>query len=138
MATDHHDHSRRKHRRHTDDESEEPSKRHKHHRRHRHHRHRKHNESETKRDADEKTKLSPLPAPTAAVDVVSNGNWRPDYDMEEGEILEEDEALIVREGKKIEASDGESGEFTAAVATSVKNTVCYNYPCFIFINIAIF
>lgn len=125
MASDHQEPSRRKHRRNSDDESEEPSKRHKHrhhHRRHRHHRNRKHEEEiGTKHDAEEKSQLSPRLPPTV---VVSNGNWRPDYDMEEGEILEEDQAFVVGENKKQDSSDVESGEIKAAAAITNKNMVC--------------
>ncbi|PWA95172.1 hypothetical protein CTI12_AA046940 [Artemisia annua] len=94
MATDTDDH---KHRRSSDEESEEPSKRRKHHRHHRrkhHHRHHSRKHEEDKVD-DESA------APATAVDS------RLDYDMEEGEIVEEGEVVMV---KKMNDSDAESGE----------------------------
>lgn len=97
------DREERKHRRSSDDESEEPSKRRKHrHHRRRHHRHhsRKHEKHEDKREdgVEEVTDMPPPPPPSA----------NPDYDMEEGEIVEEDGADLGR--KKTADSDAESGE----------------------------
>lgn len=133
MAIDKYEPSRRKHRRNSHDESEEPSKRHK----HRHHRRRRHHkirnqgdEVEAKNDGEGEAK--PNTPPPATIDVVANGNWRPDYDMEEGEILEEDEA-----SKNPETSDRESGEIRAAVAIIDNNTVCFVSPYFI-ISIKLF
>ncbi|KAI3816498.1 hypothetical protein L1987_16197 [Smallanthus sonchifolius] len=78
------DHEERKHRRSSDDESEESSKRHKHrHHRRRHHRHhsRTHEKHGDKREEgnEEATDMPPPP-----------DNLRSDYDMEEGEIMEEE------------------------------------------------
>lgn len=80
-----------KHHRNSADESERTSKRHKHrhhhHRRHKHHhRSKKHDDIEIKDVADVENASAPVP-PLA---VVSNGNWQPDYDMEEGEIVDDD------------------------------------------------
>nr|XP_043627321.1 serine/threonine-protein kinase prpf4B-like isoform X2 [Erigeron canadensis] len=80
MASDNED---RKHRRSSDEESEEPSKRrkHRHHHRRRHHRHhsRKHDAGD-----EEVSDMAPPPPPPPVE------NSRPDYDMEEGEIVEDD------------------------------------------------
>ncbi|KAI3730570.1 hypothetical protein L1987_61741 [Smallanthus sonchifolius] len=94
------DNEERKHRRTSDDESEEPSKRRKHrHHRRRHHRHhsRKH-EDKREEDEEEATDMPPPPPPASL---------RTDYDMEEGEIVEEDGVDL---GKKTADSDSESGE----------------------------
>ncbi|KAA8532722.1 hypothetical protein F0562_032755 [Nyssa sinensis] len=120
MASDTQDFFRRRHRRSSDDESEEPSKRRKHRHHHRHHRHssRKQEEDETKCEeeeiiADKREDIALLPPPPI-VGVVSGLNWRPDYDMEEGEIVE-DEGLGVGDGDTVKKgdSDVESGEFNA-------------------------
>ncbi|XP_023768272.1 uncharacterized protein LOC111916849 [Lactuca sativa] len=102
------DNEERKHRRSSDDESEEPSKRRKHrHHRRRHHRHhsRKHDKHEDRREEgeEETTDMPPPPLP-----LLSSANSQPDYDMEEGEILEEDGADVGV--KKTADSDAESGE----------------------------
>ncbi|KAL8258149.1 hypothetical protein R6Q59_030190 [Mikania micrantha] len=97
------DDEERKHRRTSDDESEEPSKRRKHrHHRRRHHRHhsRKHEKDEDKREEDDEEAMDMPPPPPPA-------NLRTDYDMEEGEIVEEDGGDV---GRKIVDSDAESGE----------------------------
>ncbi|CAI9296745.1 unnamed protein product [Lactuca saligna] len=102
------DNKERKHRRSSDDESEEPSKRRKHrHHRRRHHRHhsRKHDKHEDRREEgeEETTDMPPPPLP-----LLPSANSQPDYDMEEGEILEEDGADVGV--KKTADSDAESGE----------------------------
>lgn len=111
MASDTAQDSHRK-RRSSDDELEEVSKRrkhrHHHHRHHRHHRSRK-AEDEPKNEGGDIIVSSPAPV------VLSGVNSRPDYDMEEGEIVEEGEGYggiggdEEVERKKID-SDAESGE----------------------------
>lgn len=87
-----------------DDETERSSKRHKHRHRHHHHRHRsKKHEEKSEREGEDIN----LPPPPVVVNIT-----RPDDDVEEGEILEEEgfgggEHEIVE--KRLE-SDDESGE----------------------------
>lgn len=112
MASDAHG-SRRKHRRSSSpEEVERSSKRHKHrHHSHRHHRHRhgsKKREEEFELDAETVDKV---PSPTLAPNFGPNTR-RPDDDVEEGEILEE-EGFGGRDGeiaKRQTESDAESGE----------------------------
>lgn len=77
MATDHQDSSCPKHRRSSGNELDEPSKR----RKHSHHRHSSRKQREV------------LEAKREDKETNANANWRPDYDMEEGEIVE-DEDLV--------------------------------------------
>ncbi|KAG2665359.1 hypothetical protein I3760_15G005400 [Carya illinoinensis] len=81
MASESHD----KHRRSSslEDDAERFSKRHTH-RHHRHHHRSKKREDETKREGDDINRASPSPPPVAII------KFRPDDDVEEGEILEED------------------------------------------------
>ncbi|KAF5467641.1 hypothetical protein F2P56_011873 [Juglans regia] len=83
MASESHD----KHRRSSSLEydAERSSKRHKH-RHHRHHHRSKKREEETKREGDDINRASPSPPPPP----VAISNFRPDDDVEEGEILEEE------------------------------------------------
>ncbi|KAK6921760.1 Protein kinase domain [Dillenia turbinata] len=113
MASDKHE-SKRKHRRSPDNELEESSKRHKHHNRHHHRRHRSRHRDETKKREDEirneeedlkREDLPSLPPPPPVI-------YRQDYDMEEGEIVEEDEEFA----KKKPDSDVESGEIDSLKA----------------------
>lgn len=125
MAKDSNQPTRRKHRRspsEEDNDSEEPSKRSKH-RHHRHHRHRHHHRSKKQDKAEDTTQAEPrieiedkdkrqeegngcvsdlndgvATAPVmGAVGAVLNGSSLGiDYDMEEGEIIEEDEEVVGR------------------------------------------
>ncbi|KAA8529183.1 hypothetical protein F0562_034018 [Nyssa sinensis] len=119
MARDTQDLSRLKHRRSSADKSDEPSKR----RKHRHHRHssrRKHEEDETKREVEikeeeeviktDKGEDVTLPARPPLVGVVSGSNSPPDYDMEEGEIVEDEGFGGDDTAKKKGGDDLESGE----------------------------
>ncbi|XP_074327196.1 uncharacterized protein LOC141665113 isoform X2 [Apium graveolens] len=96
-----------KHHRNSDDESEKISKRHKHrhhhhHRRHKHHhRSKKHDDIQIDDVANGEDALAPVPAPAV---VVSNGNWQPDYDMEEGEIVDDDCGVGVDTEKNMDCS----------------------------------
>ena len=135
MASDTPD-SKRKHRRSSDDDADDSSKRrkHRHHHHHRRHRHssRKHEaEGEGKHEAEGDGKHAaedfvalPSPQPAATVvAVVSGSNWRPDYDMEEGEIVEEEgfgaggDAIEKRKSD----SDVESGEIKALEVRDVSD-----------------
>ncbi|XP_022726999.1 serine/threonine-protein kinase prpf4B-like [Durio zibethinus] len=90
MASDTQDSHRRKHPRSPsdDEETEKPSKRHKHrHQKHRHHRHRSKKHEDEFKDGGEGP---PSPPP-------SHSDLRPDDDVEEGEILEEEPAVESRE-----------------------------------------
>ncbi|XP_059655531.1 uncharacterized protein LOC132302637 [Cornus florida] len=128
MASDKQAPSRHKHRRSSDDESEEPSKRRKHHR-HRHHRHRhssrKHEEDQTireeeikpdkdeiKHDEREDVALPPLEG------AVSGSNWQPDYEMEEGEIVEDEDFGGVDTDVVKKATDSDA-EFVGVMAAEV-------------------
>ncbi|GAB2214640.1 hypothetical protein Droror1_Dr00019000 [Drosera rotundifolia] len=104
MAADSPD-SNHKHRRSTPDhdEPQEPSKRPKHKHRHHHRSNRRHRSSKN-RDQESKGDEETATA-TANGDVVLD-KIRVDYDMEEGEIVEED----VRIGERMVGSDLESGE----------------------------
>ncbi|KAM7484541.1 hypothetical protein LguiA_000550 [Lonicera macranthoides] len=88
MATDHLDSSRPKHRRSSGNELEEPSKRRKH-RQHRQSSRKQREELEAKRK-DEETK--------------ANANWRPDYDMEEGEIVEDEDLGVHKASAELSSS----------------------------------
>ncbi|XP_047340782.1 serine/threonine-protein kinase prpf4B-like isoform X2 [Impatiens glandulifera] len=93
MAGDSQDSSRRKHRRLTDDESEDSSKRRKH--RHHHRRHRDHRHSSRKREGEDdisNEKEHKLEA--EIMTTLPTGGM--DYDMEEGEIVDDVGALKVR------------------------------------------
>ncbi|KAF8391141.1 hypothetical protein HHK36_023442 [Tetracentron sinense] len=108
----------RKHRTSPGDGAEEGSKR----RKHRHHRHRSssssnhhkrhHSHRSSKHERDRKHEEQEIDPPAVVV-VVSSYNCRPDYDKEEGEIIEEEEDYGVGNGevlKKKSDSDVESGE----------------------------
>jgi serine/threonine-protein kinase PRP4 len=108
-----------------DDETERSSKRHKHRHRHHHHRHRsKKHEDKSEREGEDIN----LPPPPVAVNIT-----RPDDDVEEGEILEEEgfgggEHEIVE--KRLE-SDDESGEIKSVGVrdeSDNRNLVCSNCP----------
>lgn len=108
-----------------DDEAERSSKRHKHRHRHHHHRHRsKKHEDKSEREGEDIN----LPPPPVAVNIT-----RPDDDVEEGEILEEEgfgggEHEIVE--KRLE-SDDESGEIKSVGVrdeSDNRNLVCSNCP----------
>ncbi|XP_021854061.1 uncharacterized protein [Spinacia oleracea] len=105
MATDSQDSHRKHSRSLTDDDSPEKSKRHKHrhHRRHRHHHRRssKHKKDEIKAENVEEV-----------AEEVTKPPHLVDYDMEEGEIVD-DEGGVVAEAEKKVGSDVESGEFKA-------------------------
>ena len=107
MASDTLDSHRRKHRRSPfdDEETEESSKHHKHrHQKHRHHRHRsKKHEDETKDGGQDS-----LPPPPSVP--------RPDDDIEEGEILDEEPAVEI---KAVESRE----------RLGFSNPVCSVYPC---------
>lgn len=135
MASDTPD-SKRKHRRSSDDDADDSSKRrkHRHHHHHRRHRHssRKHEaEGEGKHEAEGDGKHAaedfvalPSPQPAATVvAVVSGSNWRPDYDMEEGEIVEEEGFGAGGDAieKKKSDSDVESGEIKALEVRDVSD-----------------
>ncbi|KAK3008723.1 hypothetical protein RJ639_013126 [Escallonia herrerae] len=123
MASDDQDLSRQKHRRASDDEAEDSSKRRKH--RHHHHRHHRHHHRRNRGETEAKLKhgeevgikhegeeaVAPPPPPVAApstVSVMSSASWRPDYDMEEGEILEDE--VFDAGGADVEASGIEAVE----------------------------
>lgn len=93
-----------KHHRNSDDDSEKTSKRHKHrHHHHHHHRRHKHHHRSKKHDEtqiDDVADVENASAPPAVV--VSNGNWQPEYDMEEGEIVDDDCGIDTE--KKVECS----------------------------------
>ena len=145
MASDTQD-SKRKHRRSSDDDAVDSSKRrkHRHHHHHRRHRHgsRKHEaEGEGKHEAEGKRETEdfvapPTPQPAATVvAVLSGSNWRPDYDMEEGEILEEEGFGVGSDAieKKKTDSDAESGEIKGPKVRNVSDVqtpVGYTSPCF--------
>ncbi|PON94447.1 Serine/threonine protein kinase [Trema orientale] len=105
-----------KHRRSPSDDdaaADKSSKRHKHRHHHRSHRHRhgsrKRGEERKSAAADDNGAPSPPPPPpSSAID-----NYRPDDDVEEGEILDEEGGLEGVAKKKAE-SDAESGEIEAA------------------------
>ncbi|XP_057528656.1 uncharacterized protein LOC130807464 [Amaranthus tricolor] len=111
MASDFQDSPRKHHRSPSDDDSPEHTKRHKHrhHRHHRRHRH-YHRHSNSKHDDVKKDEIDAK----NREEVVENTTKRPlvDYDMEEGEIVEDEVADEIAE-KKI-GSDVESGEFKAS------------------------
>ncbi|KAF5794123.1 putative protein kinase CMGC-DYRK-PRP4 family [Helianthus annuus] len=113
----------RKHRRTSDDESEEPSKRHKHrhHHRRRHHRHhsRKHDDIREEEDDEQITDMPPPSLPPLPV------NRTVEYDMEEGEIVEEDGGDVVV--KKVADSDAESGEIGEIETGKHGDTVEFNH-----------
>ncbi|KAK6931485.1 Protein kinase domain [Dillenia turbinata] len=113
MASDKQESKRKQHRS-PDGELEESSKRHKHQHRHHHRRHRSRHRDETKkREVETKNEeedlkrenLPPLPPPPPVIN-------RKDYDMEEGEIVEDDEEFA----KKKSDSDVESGEIDSLKA----------------------
>ncbi|KAL2905056.1 Serine/threonine-protein kinase PRP4-like protein [Bienertia sinuspersici] len=110
MASDSQD-SHRKHRRSpSDEESPENSKRHKH-RHHRHHRrHRHHHRHSSSKHGNAKKEERKEELVEEVVENVTKHSRLHDYDMEEGEIVD-DEAEVAE--KKVE-SDVESGEFMAA------------------------
>lgn len=123
----------------SDDDADKSSKRHKHrHHHHRHHRHhhrhgsRKHGE-ESKSVGEEVEAPSPLLAPPSATE-----NSRPNDDVEEGEILDEEGSGGGVDGiltKKSE-SDAESGEILASVAgdqSDKRNLVCSNSQHMLFL-----
>ncbi|XP_010681582.2 uncharacterized protein LOC104896524 [Beta vulgaris subsp. vulgaris] len=119
MASDSQD-SDRKHRRSpSEDDSPENSKRHKHrhHRHHRRHRHH-HRRSSSKHEDSKKDELKAEIREEVVEEVREIVSKRPplfDSDMEEGEIVEEEGALVAEaenDEKKI-VSDVESGEFEA-------------------------
>ncbi|KAI9084931.1 hypothetical protein K1719_033104 [Acacia pycnantha] len=122
MASDAHG-SRRKHRRSSSpEEVERSSKRHKHRHGHRHHRHRhgsRKREEELELDTETVDKVpSPTPAPNFDPKIP-----RPDDDVEEGEILEED-GFGGRDGeirKKHTESDAESGEILATGGRGIRS-----------------
>ncbi|XAR72372.1 Non-specific serine/threonine protein kinase [Bertholletia excelsa] len=131
MASDSQEPTRRKHRHSSDDESDEPSKRRKqrHHRHHRHHRHssRKHVNDEAKREEEvevgderkpeeEEEAAFPPASPPPPPFIHPGPSSRPDYDMEEGEIVE-DEGFGGGDADtsiKRTDSDVESGEIKGA------------------------
>lgn len=113
MASDTTDSHRRKHRRSPSDEEEtdKSSKRHKHrHHKHRHHRHRSKKHEDEARDSGE----DPLPPPSIP---------RPDDDVEEGEILDEEPTAEIkadqsRDGRDV--SDPGAGENSNSVDEQVR------------------
>lgn len=112
MASDTPDSHRRKHRRSPSDDEEidKSSKRHKHrHHKHRHHRHRSKKHEDEGKDGVE----DPLPLPPSVP--------RPDDDVEEGEILDEE---LAAEIKVVESREG----------LGVPNPVCYVYPLLVLIR----
>ncbi|GAB4840275.1 hypothetical protein Ancab_021039 [Ancistrocladus abbreviatus] len=134
MASDSQDVSHHKHRRSpSDDESLEHSKRHKHRHHHRHHRHRRHHRHSSssgskKHDEDKKDEVEERngngqkirevqeeQVVVETVNLVVVDKTRADYDMEEGEIIEDEELYAgnVEIGNKIVSSDVESGEIAA-------------------------
>lgn len=126
--------SHRKHRRasSSDDEAEKSSKRHKHRHHHRHHRHR---HGSKKREGDVKPAVDDIEAPLAAVLLSSSGanSSRPDEDVEEGEILEEEGVGGHDDGvlKTTAGSDAESGEIEALGVrdqSDNRNLVCSECP----------
>ncbi|KAK1380915.1 Non-specific serine/threonine protein kinase [Heracleum sosnowskyi] len=92
-----------KHRRNSDTESEQPLKRHRrhHHRRHRHRRSRNHDDKDAEIEDVVEEKAQSPPKVVAV-----------DDEVEEGEILEEDEAFVA-EKRRLDSSDVESGEIKA-------------------------
>ena len=132
MASDFQDSPRKHHRSPSDDDSPEHTKRHKHrhHRHHRRHRH-YHRHSNSKHDDVKKDEIDAK----NREEVVENTTKRPlvDYDMEEGEIVEDEVADEIAE-KKI-GSDVESGEFKASDLRSDvddSNMVCVLISPFLF------
>lgn len=113
MASDTTDSHRRKHHRSPSDEEEtdKSSKRHKHrHHKHRHHRHRSKKHEDEARDGGE----DPLPPPSIP---------RPDDDVEEGEILDEEPTAEIkadqsRDGRDV--SDPGAGENSNSVDEQVR------------------
>ncbi|PPD75623.1 hypothetical protein GOBAR_DD27459 [Gossypium barbadense] len=113
MASDTTDSHRRKHHRSPSDEEEtdKSSKRHKHrHHKHRHHRHRSKKHEDEARDSGE----DPLPPPSIP---------RPDDDVEEGEILDEEPTAEIkadqsRDGRDV--SDPGAGENSNSVDEQVR------------------
>lgn len=130
MDTESHD-SRLKNRRSSspDDEAERSSKRHKHRHRHHHHRHRSKKHEEKSGREGEEINLPPPPPLPVAVNIT-----RPEDDVEEGEILEEEgfgggEHEIAE--KRLE-SDDESGEIKSVGVrdeSDKQNLVCSDCPC---------
>ncbi|GAB4828885.1 hypothetical protein Ancab_018545 [Ancistrocladus abbreviatus] len=137
MATDSHDTCRKHRRSLSDDESQEHTKRHK----HRHHRHRRHhhrhfsNSCSEKRDEDRKEEVEARNghemkilevaeeeevAVKETINPVVVHKARADYDMEEGEIIEEEEhcAGDVEIVNNIAGCDEESGEIAVIGAPS--------------------
>lgn len=144
MASDTQD-SKRKHRRSSDDDADDSSKRRKH--RHHHHHHRRHRHSSRKHEAEGGGKheaegegkhetedfvapQSPHPAATV-VAVVPSSNWRPDYDMEEGEIVEEEGFGVDSDAIETKNdSDAESGEIKAPEVRDVCDVQSLVGPAF--------
>lgn len=139
MASDNKDDSRQKHRMSPDELSgEESSKRRKHSHRHRHHHHSKRHRSSRKRE-EEATRdgedVAPLvPPPPPVVTVASGATCLPDYDMEEGEIIEEQEEGGINNDEitknKLD-SDVESGEIQRAGTVAYpdnRDMVCLDSP----------
>ncbi|KAH1031209.1 hypothetical protein J1N35_043383 [Gossypium stocksii] len=96
MASDTTDSHRRKHHRSPSDEEEtdKSSKRHKHrHHKHRHHRHRSKKHEDEARDGGE----DPLPPPPSIP--------RPDDDVEEGEILDEESTAEIKADQSRDGRD---------------------------------
>lgn len=111
-----------KHRRSSDDEdTDKSSKRHKH-RHHKHHKHhRRHSRSKKNEDDAQRCRKDTASPPSLPV-----GDSKPDDDVEEGEILEEQSFAESLE-KKWE-SDAESGEIKADDFCN-SNLVCSNCFC---------
>ncbi|WJZ94352.1 hypothetical protein VitviT2T_013223 [Vitis vinifera] len=100
--------SKREHRRSSDNDAEDSSKRRKH-RRHRHHHCPRHSSWKHEAEGGGKHEVEgdeehaaedfvALPSPQPAVivvAVVSSSNWKPEYDVEEGEIVEEEGLELV-------------------------------------------
>lgn len=111
-----------KHRRNSDTESEQPSKRHRrhHHRRHRHRRSRNHDDKDAEiEDVVEERAQSPVKV--VAVD----------DEVEEGEILEEDEEFV-KEKRRLDSSDVESGEIKVDVdRNEVLSIFDFFFPSFL-------
>jgi serine/threonine-protein kinase PRP4 len=125
MDTESHD-SRLKNRRSSspEDEAERSSKRHKHRHRHHHHRHRsKKHEEKTEREGED---INLPPPPPVAVNIT-----RPDDDVEEGEILEEEGFGGGEIEEKRFDSDDESGEIKSVGLrdeSDKRNLVCSDCP----------
>lgn len=170
MASGSNEPTRRKHRRSpSDDENndaEAPSKRrkHRHHKHHRHHRHHHHHRSkkedrvedataeaeiemeenlEEERKSNENAVVDAATGGTTSAAVISGSVLGIDYDMEEGEIVDEGECggggsrIDGDEVKKEKerGSDVESGEIGAVHGGHSDNShmVCSDTPCFLFI-----